>query len=209
MKAQDKQLIDSMLDPLSESQLGPPGGEDPQGRVQPGEKLKPSLTTKETRLFVIRMFAQGYTIRKISRELTARTGQKPEEHHLLKFYNDYAKDIDQYRQEVAQRVMSTGLARKESRIQRLTNIVEEWEERAAADPKAANVYLKTLEQLRRETQELNLNVLTPDDPWYLIVVQLNQLSDNPTPGVTSPQLTPPSEDIVDINSTSEDLPQSK
>jgi len=135
----------------------------------------------EVLLAVIDLFARGYTIRFIRNELTkalARVrSEPPSEQELMQLAVMYADDIDKYRLELAQTTLRLSLARGEQRLSRLNLLAEQWEASAQDNPKAAAVYLRTMEALRREAQDAGIKpMITQDDPWMQILSQLRPKS---------------------------------
>jgi len=151
-----------------------------------------AITIAHRRL-VIEMFARGYTVRTIRKRLTAEMGREPSEQELLRLSVAYADDIDKARGEVAELALSRGLAVKAERVLRLGELAEEWEEGAKTDPKAAGVYLKTLDQINKEIEPLHIHINLPkDDPWVQLMESLRESARE------RPQLSPGTSDTAPV-----------
>jgi len=165
---------------------------------------KPVIATNEQRLFVITLFARGYTIRYIRTAIQKHFGRVPREDELMRLALDYSDDVEQVREDLAAMALTRGLAAKEERILRLTEMAEAWEGDAIdgtpiyedvmdpttnqptgrkvmvgtiKDPRAAKVYLDTIKQVKEEVEPLGLQLLVPpSDPWGKLLLELQEAS---------------------------------
>lgn len=189
---EDPEVVDRVIVALQD--VTDPPGDTNRGVQGPAEVLTPldkNLHSIETRTFVVALFAKGFTVRRIIKELTGRIGRTPDERELINLYSQYSGNIDELREEIAKRVLTTGLARAEVRIERLAELADEWAERAGKDAKSAAVYLKTLDQLREETEPLGLVPIDPEDPWLLVITELRLASPSKEIPNSKDQLTTP------------------
>ena len=157
---------------------------DPSNKRRDGSNMR--ALPDEVILAVVDLFARGYSTRFIRAELTKALARvrtaPPSDQELMQLAVMYAADIDKYRVELAQITLRTSLARGEQRMNRLNQLAEQWEVAAMESPKAAAVYLRTMEQLRREGQDAGIRpMITEDDPWMKI---LSQLRPKQLPGTT-------------------------
>lgn len=137
------------------------------------------------RQFLMELFARGYTARTISKKMLAEFQVIVPDTVLLQGAVQYSDDIEEYRKELGRQAINAGAARKEERIRRLSELAEEWEDAAKANPKAAGVYLRTLDQIREETEPLGLAVpVDKADPWKMLLQQLAQSRIEQLPGPT-------------------------
>ena len=103
------------------------------------------------------------------------TVQVPDIKTLLRIAIDYGQQIEDMRKEIARRVINVGLARREERMLRLTELVEELEPSIGESPRAAMIYVKALEQLRRESEALGIRSEVPeDDVWHSLLTKLSR-----------------------------------
>jgi hypothetical protein len=145
-----------------------------------------SRMTDEFAMFVIELFARGYTVRTIRRKIQEKMQMDPTEKDLLRLAILYAEDIEKYKKELAEMVFTSGLGIASERLSRLSELAESWEDKATKDPKAAQVYLKTLETIQREVAPLNLVVQIPStDPWFQILSKLRGQSRQLSPPTTT------------------------
>lgn len=138
-----------------------------------GVQLLPgNIWTDEMRLFIARLFVEGYTIRAIRKRL-AQDGVETTESQLLQMYADCANDIIEVRNQFEQEVLTTGLARKATRISRLSEMFNTWQEKGGADVKTATLLVKILNQIGNETESIsNLTPPPPDDEWHSLQLKL-------------------------------------
>lgn len=142
-----------------------------------------NLTT-EHRAAIIKLFAQGYTIRHIRNYIMKEIELEPSEADLIKVAVLYSDDITLVRQELAEEALMTGLARKEERVRRMNELAEKLEELGDAlkAPKVARTYLAVLKQIQGEMEPLGITVTLPgNDPWMQLLQKL-------TPPSTTAQL---------------------
>jgi hypothetical protein len=119
------------------------------------------------------LFARGYTARTIGKFMLEEFAVVIADSTILQGAVLYADDIETYRKEIGKLAVNTGLARKEERLRRLSELAESWEEPAKENTKAAGVYLKTLDQIKEETDPLGHIVpVDKDDTWLQLLQQL-------------------------------------
>lgn len=145
------------------------------GMVDQNKQLKPGTMTNAIRRKVIEMFARGYTVRAIKLAITDMMGREPSDNVLMRIAVAYSSDIEQAREDIAEMALTRGLAAKEERVSRLNMLAESWETKAATEPKAAAVYLRTLKQIQEEIEPLNIRIRLPvGDPWGELLQQLKE-----------------------------------
>lgn len=146
----------------------------------------------EVRRVVIEMFARGYTVRTIAKRLEdpELLGRVPSADELIRLTMDYATDIEQARADISKLVLERGLALKEERLLRLTELAEAYEKPAVGgNVKSAGVYLRTLKQIQEEVEPLGMLLIHPElDPWGRMLLSLREASQSkPTPQLESGQ----------------------
>lgn len=131
---------------------------------------------------LMHLFARGYTVRYIRKWFNKRALSMgdptavPNEQQLLQFAVRYADDIDGIRQQLAEDVLRAGLAKKEERVRRLSEVAEVLEPAAmdGANLKATESYRRVLKDIRDETDPLGLTIILPDDRWAQLLTDLNE-----------------------------------
>jgi uncharacterized protein YjaZ len=130
--------------------------------------------TDDQRLLMIMLFARGYTVRRIQLVL-AQEHVEMSAQELLLGAVQYAPDVEQVQRQLAESAFKRGLAKKDERVRRLSELAEKWEDKAGVEAKAAGVYLRTLDQLKEETVGIGQTVpLDEDDPWAKLLKQLRK-----------------------------------
>jgi len=149
---------------------------------------------------VIVLFARGYTMGKIRKHLMTLAAEHgrmdlvPTEMDLLKLAIRYSDDVELVRQNLARDVLTRGLARKEERILRYTEMAESLEDAAMSgmNLKASEAYRRVLRDVREEVDGLNIKILLPGDEWAQLLQGLKEKADSlvsspkslPTPDTT-------------------------
>ena len=148
---------------------------------------------------LMHLFARGYTVRHIRKWFNKRALEMgdpnavPNEQQLLQFAVRYADDIDGIRQQLAEDVLRAGLAKKEERVRRLSEVAETLEPAAldGVNLKAVESYRRLLKDIRDETDPLGLTIILPDDRWHLLLTDLSEKQ--PSLEATPPEPTPSEE----------------
>jgi len=192
--------------PVELLSVGPEDILDPPGVVLGGvQDLTPDLNNIKTRKAVIILLGKGHTVRKTITELAIMCGgHQFSEMSILSLYMQYSEDIEEFRRQYAEIVMSAGLVRKEIRLTRLSQLAEDWEDGARTNPKAAMIYLKALDQIHGETKDLDIPVLNPEDKWFSLLQSLQNL--RVSPQLEADTMTDPIENKSNSNSKPTELP---
>lgn len=164
----------------------------------PNSRDKSLITSRrqlnlQQRRAIIEMFARGYTVRHVKQYLMLELQCEPSDDLLMRIAVEYSDDIEAAREQLAEMVFARGLATKPERLTRLTELAESWEARAQAEPKAASVYLKTLDQIRAEVEPLGWLLSSPkSDPWGQLLGELRDSArtSGRTVGTTGPDQAP-------------------
>lgn len=102
-----------------------------------------------------------------------RPVQVPTIQTLLQMSVEHGLEIEEMRREIARRVLNIGLARKEERIMRLTELAESLEDSSGGSPKSTALYLHTLEAIRKETENIGIRTEIPEtDDWRMLLTKL-------------------------------------
>lgn len=145
---------------------------DPQD-IPGGVQLhRPFVHNNEMRLLVLRMFVRGDTVRVIVKRL-AESDIEATESQVLQMYGDHANDIKDVRKEFEKQTLEIGLARKAVRISRLSELFNDWVEKATTDIKSATLLVKIIHEIGTETETIsNLTPPAPDDEWHSLMNKL-------------------------------------
>lgn len=162
----------------------------------------------------------------------------PREDELMRLALNYSDDIDQAREDLAALALTRGLAVKEERLLRYTELAESWEDAAVdgvpiivkvddplnpgtsipieigrqLDPKAAKVYQDTLKAIKEEVEPLGLALIVPpSDPWGQLLTKLSQQAEASNQGQpTSEQSTSPQSQLMkQVDTSKSDHPPKK
>ena len=154
--------------------------------------MAPLKLQRDELIQIVTWFARGYTIRYIESQLRSRAAkagmvdQLPTEQDLLTLAVRYSNDIEQVRSDLAKDALRAGLARKEERVRRLSESAEAIEDQVMSgmNLKATETYRKILSSIHDEVEPLHLVIISPDDPWALLLTNLKKTRDStPTPSV--------------------------
>jgi hypothetical protein len=136
---------------------------------------------------LIVFFARGYSIRYIRAWLTRRAAELgrpslvPSEQQLLRLAVDYAPNIEEVREELAQDTLTRGLARKEERVRRLSEMAEsiEGQAQSGANLKASEMYRRALRDIKDEMEPIAIPIILPDDKWAQLLSGLREKRELP------------------------------
>lgn len=137
----------------------------------------PRLTKEQFATFM-GLLARGYTARMIRKHMDEEHSVVLSDAQILYAGVQYAAEIQGIRLTLDKMTLRTGLARSEERIRRLSELADSWEDKArgdqeAASTRAAQVYVRTLEQIQKETDALGLHTaVSDDDPWVTLLNKL-------------------------------------
>jgi ribonucleotide reductase alpha subunit len=142
-----------------------------------------STTNLPMTRFIVQLFARGYTLRAIKKKVLLEYEKELTDTELLRYMDRYAPDIMAYQEQADQITLTTGLAKKEERVARLSELAEELEDDALkGNPKLAPIYLRTLKQIQEEMEPLGINVsLPPNDPWRILLENLREVAQRSLP----------------------------
>lgn len=126
-------------------------------------------------LKLIELFAEGYTARYIVQHIKEQFEVELSDAQVLQAAVQFEADIAHYQEELGQKVMKRGLARKEERIRRLARIAERLEpkEDENMNLKQVKEYRATLKQIGDEVSPLGLTVpIDESDQWLVLLSKL-------------------------------------